>query len=574
MENREVAAYLQHIAELLILKGENKYKIQAYLQAARTISRLGERVEDLVADHRIQEIKGIGKTLSGIIEEIVVDGYSGYISELEAEAPVELLALFSMPGLGAKNILLLMQNLDIKNLDDLEASAERGDIRRIPRVGASLERSILKHIKDKKTVGSRILLSVAMSLTQELQERIMGVEGVNLFSGTGKMRRGYETVNDINILLGTNGVFNPEKLEDVLKSYPLIKGMESEGEMIKINSIYNVPVIIKHVPEEHYFARLIYETGSEAHLKYLQKRASNLGLLWDKNGLSKGGRYLVGKSEEDIYSTLNLPFVPPELREDNALFRADVLEVPALVEIKDIKGDLHLHSNWSDGYNTIPELVEKAIRKGYSYIAITDHSQSLKIAGGLTVERLREQVAYIQELRKKIKGFHIFTGIEVDILRDGSLDFPDQVLEELDIVIASIHSGFKQSKEELTGRILAAMENPHVHIIGHPTGRLINKRDPYEIDIERILDRAVETETALEINSSPDRLDLKDEHVRQALSRGARLAIDTDSHGANNMDDMVYGVITARRGMAGKDNILNTYDAESLGKILKCRGAK
>ncbi|NLZ28561.1 MAG: DNA polymerase/3'-5' exonuclease PolX [Firmicutes bacterium] len=562
MKNREVAAYLQHIAEFLILRGENRYKIRAYLQAARTIAHLEERVEDLVAEHRIQEVKGIGKTLSGIIEEIIVDGGSEYLAELEAEAPVELLPLFSMPGLGPRNISLLMQSLDVNNLDDLVAAAERGDIRRIPRVGASLERSILNHLEKKGKYGSRILLNMATNLVLELEARIKRVEGVMFFSAMGGTRRGHESVREVGILLGTDRIFTPERLEEVLRPYPLLKEMERAEGKIKINSIYNVPVTIKYVPAEGYFARLVLETGSKAHIRYLQKRARDLGFDWDENGLSAGSRHPAINSEEEIYRTLDMPFIPPELREDNSLFEADVLELPSLVEVEDIKGDLHLHSDWSDGRNTIPELVERAIRKGYEYVAITDHSQSLKIAGGLTAERLREQVSYIQEFRGKIKDLHIFTGIEVDILGDGSLDFPDQVLEGLDIVIASIHSGFKQSREELTGRIMSAMENPHVDIIGHPTGRLINRRDPYRIDIESILDHAVRTNTALEINSSPDRLDLKGEHVRQAVSRGVRLVINTDAHGTSAMDDMVYGVITARRGMAGKDDILNTRHAK------------
>ncbi|NLI71016.1 MAG: DNA polymerase/3'-5' exonuclease PolX [Firmicutes bacterium] len=562
MKNREVAAYLQHIAELLILRGENRYKVQAFLQAARTISHLEERVEDLVAERRILEVKGIGKTLSGIIEEIVIDGGSKYLAELEAEAPVELLPLFSMSGLGPRNISLLMESLDVKNFDDLEAAAERGDIGRIPRVGASLERSILNHLERKERFGSRILLNMATDLVLELQARIGRVDGVTFFSATGETRRGHEGVSEVGILLGTDGQFAPERLEEVLRPYPLLREMERVGGKIKINSIYNVPVTIKYVPAERYFARLVLETGSGEHIRYLQKRARDLGFDWDEKGFSPGNGYPAIRSEEEIYRILDMPFIPPELREDNSLFEADVLELPSLVEIEDIKGDLHLHSDWSDGRNTIPELVERAIRKGYEYVAITDHSRSLKIAGGLTEEKLREQVSYIEELRGIVNGLHIFTGIEVDILGDGTLDFPDQVLKELDVVIASIHSGFKQSREELTGRIMSAMENPYVDIIGHPTGRLINRRDPYRIDIEQVLDHAIRTNTALEINSSPDRLDLKDEHIREAVSRGVRLVINTDAHGINAMDDMVYGVITARRGMAGRDDILNTRHAK------------
>lgn len=569
MDNREVALLLQRVAELLILKGDNDYKARAYQQASRVIYRLNERAEDLANEKRLKELKGIGKALAATIEEITMTGKSRLLTELEAEVPVELLALFSLPGVGAKNASVLVKNLAIDNLDDLEKAAREGRVQKLPGMGPALENNILSFLESKRIIVKRSLLSDALSMVSRINEALDEIEGITCYSCAGELRRRVETVGEIKIIVGTNSSFNAINLKGSLEKINFVTDTDLTQSVFTGITFYGIPLIIQSVEENNFAVKLFFNTGSAGHLKDMVQRAADLGFNLSEDGLLKDDKYICVEEENDIYHLLELPFIPPEIREgDGEVNRAVKGEKIELIEKGDIKGDLHLHSDWSDGYSSITELTDYARKKGYRYIAVTDHSQSLKIARGLTVEKLRKQIAYIKDLRRKSRDVFIFTGIEVDILNDGSLDYDDDLLAELDLVIASVHSGFRQSKEQLTQRIVTAMQNPHVNIIGHLSGRLIGKREPYEIDTDQIFALAAKTGTIIEINSSPDRLDAGDNLIKQARRHGVSFAINTDSHGISNMEDILYGVYTARRGaLTGKD-VINTYELESLIKLL------
>lgn len=571
MKNQEIAKIFNEIAELLEIKGDNPFRIRAYQRAAMNIEGLPISIE-VLPQEELLKVPGIGQDLSGKIEEYLKTGKIQSYEDLKHEIPEGLLTILSVPGIGPKTAHMLFEKLKISDLDDLEKLASAHKLTGLPGIKEKTEENIRKGIAMLKRGRERQPLGKVLPIANDIIETLRKNASVSKIDLTGSIRRWKDTIKDIDILVTSPA---PQKVMRAFVHLPQVKEIVLQGPTKSSVIIQEgLQVDLRVVAKESYGSALAYFTGSKAHNIRLRERAVKMGLKINEYGIfrEKDNVRLGGEEEEDTYRILELPFVPPELREDQGEIEA-ALEghLPELVMAEDIKGDLHVHSNWSDGSHTFEQLAEAAKKLGYSYFALTDHSKGLAIAHGLTVERLMEQKKQISALNNKLKGFRILHGAEVDIRSDGSLDFPDQALKGLEIVVASIHSGFKQSREQLTGRIISAMGNPHVSIVAHPTGRLIGERDAYELDMDEIFKTAKRTGTALEINAYPLRLDLSDLHVKRAKEMGIPVVISTDAHILTQFQYMSYGVSIARRGWLEKDNVLNTLEADELLKRLKPR---
>lgn len=569
MKNQEIAKIFNEIADLLEIKGENPFRIRAYRRAAQNIEGLPKSVEETPKEELLK-VPGIGQDLAGKIEEYLKTGKIQAHEDLKHEIPEGLLTLLSVPGLGPKTSKLLHEKLKIKGLDDLERLASEHKLVGLPGIKEKTEENILKGIEMLKRGRERQPLGRVLPIASDIVEHLKKNAPVDKIDLAGSLRRWKDTIKDIDILATSD---NPKEVMKVFVHLPYVKDVLMQGTTKSTVIIHeNLQVDLRVVEKESYGAALAYFTGSKAHNIRLREMAMKKGLKINEYGIfrEKDERKIGGEKEEDVYKILGLPYIPPELREDQGeIEAAQEGRLPRLVTAEDIKGDLHVHSKWSDGSHTFEQLVEAAKERGYSYIAITDHSKGLGIARGLTEERLQEQKKEINAVNKKLKGFRIIHGIEVDIRSDGSLDISDDVLKELDIVVASIHSGFKQSRKQLTYRLVSAMKNPYVSIIAHPTGRLIGERDAYDVDMDEIFTIAKKTGTAIEINAYPLRLDINDTYAKKAKEMGIPIVISTDTHVTNQLDYMRYGVSIARRGWLEKDDVLNTLEAEKLLKRLK-----
>ena len=569
MKNQEIAKIFNDIADLLEIKGENPFRIRAYRRAAQNIEGLAKDVAEISKDDLLT-VPGIGQDLAGKVEEYVRTAKLQFYEDLKKEVPGGLSALLSVPSLGPKTAKLLFEKLNIQDLETLEQLARDHKLIGLPGIKEKTEENILKGINMLKRGMERKPLGKVLPIANDILEHLKKKAPVKKLTIAGSIRRWKETIKDIDILATSE---NPKEVMRAFVHLPHVREILMQGPTKSSVIIHeDLQVDLRVVEEESFGAALAYFTGSKAHNIRLREMAVKAGLKINEYGIfrEKDDKRLGGEKEEDIYRILGLPYIPPELREDTGEIEAALSgKLPRLVEPKDIKGDLHVHSKWSDGSHDFEELVTEARKRGYHYIAITDHSKGLGIARGLTAERLLEEKKQIDSLNKRLKGFKLLAGIEVDIRSDGQLDLPDDVLKKLDIVVASIHSGFKQKKEQLTRRLVSAMKNLHVSIIAHPTGRLIGERDPYDIDMNSVLNVAQETGTAIEINAYPLRLDLNDVHVRMAKEKGIPLVISTDTHTINHFEYMNYGVAIARRGWLEKENILNTLHYDSLMKVLK-----
>lgn len=567
MQNFEIARAFEELADLLELKGEDFFKIRAYRKAARVIAGLNEPVERLHESGGLAVVPGIGKNILAKVGEMIATGKMRKLEELRQEFPPGLLEIMDLPGIGPKRAGLLYRHLGVTTLDELEKEAHAKRVRELPGFGVKREQDIIRSIEMLRHRSGKVLLATARELAGELREFVGNIPGVGRVDLTGSARRWRETVRDIDLLAMTGDAGG---LFQAFSAHPRVKEVLSrEDDRVKVLTWWGVVVELLAAKEEEYWPALLWSTGSRAHYRRLQELAREKGFFLTRNGISdERGRFLPVSSEEDIYNCLGLPLIPPELRENLGEIEFCLREgrLPGLVNLSDVKGDLHVHTSWSDGINTLEQVVAYAREKGYEYIAITDHSRSLRIARGLSLERLKEQRRAIERINEKSSSFRVLTGIEVDILPQGGLDCPDEVLAQLDVVIASVHTSFRQDRQTMTERILSAVRNKHVHVIGHLTGRLLGQREPYQLDLERILEEAREHGKCLEINASPDRLDLNEEHARLAKEFGLKMVISTDAHDLRRMDEMSYGVAVARRAWLGPEEVVNTRGA---GEVLK-----
>jgi len=565
VQNAEIAAMFDQTAELLEILDENPFRVRAYRRAARILEGLPRSVASLLASGRdLSELPGIGKDLAGKIAEIVKSARFSLLEELKRRLPGQLAEIAALPGLGPKRVKLLYDRLKVRTLDDLRRAVRAGRLRSVQGLGAAVERKLTGAV-EKSTGSRRYRLSVAEAEAAALVDWMQPSGRVAV---AGSCRRRRDTVGDLDILVAAkNGI----AVADRLTRYENVASVLARGgtrTSVVLGS--GLQVDLRVVPEESWGAALLYLTGSKAHNIALRAIAREHGWKLNEYGLFAGTRRLAGTTEADVYAKLGLAFVPPELREDTGEIAAAQIDgLPPLVVGDDIRGDLHVHSDWSDGTATIADMAAAARRRGYSYIAITDHSRRVAIAHGLDRARLLRQIAEIDRLNAGMRGFTILKGIEVDILKDGGLDLSDPVLSRLDVVVAAVHTAFALSRDEQTERVLRAMRHPHVSILAHPTGRLIGQRQGFDIDLDRVFAAARETGCILEINAAPDRLDLNGDYVRAARSTGARFAISTDAHSPDGLEWMRFGVDQARRGWLGPSDIINTHSLADLRKLLK-----
>ncbi|MFH1288791.1 MAG: DNA polymerase/3'-5' exonuclease PolX [bacterium] len=570
MKNREISVLFEHIADILELKGENIFRINAYRKASRILQDLSEDIEEIDKQGKLKEIAGIGSGMIEKIEEFLNTGKIKRYEELKKEVPDGLVSLLSVPGLGPKGVSKLNRELGIKDIDDLKKAINDGRLCELEGFGEKKEENIARGVEIFESNKGRISLGSAFPIVENILEYLFLLKEIEKAIPAGSLRRMKETIGDIDILVtGKSG----RQIIEHFKKYPGVKEVLASGETkgsVRVDG--GIQVDLRFVPEESFGSALQYFTGSKNHNIKLREMAKKIGLKVNEYGVFRGEERLGGKSEDEIYKLLNLPLVPPEMREDRGEIEFAVKgQMPNLVENRNIRGDLHVHSRYSDGINSLREIADAGKKMGYEYIAITDHSQSLHIGHGLTVEKLEKQIEEIDAVNKEIKGITILKGSEVDIKNDGGLDFPDNLLKKLDIVIASIHSGFKQDEDRLTGRALDAMDNPYVSIFAHPTGRLIGERDAYQINIEKVINKAAGKNIALEINAYYKRLDLNDINSRRAKEIGAKLAIGTDAHNIGQLWMMKFGVGVARRGWLENKDVLNTFSLKALKNWLKGR---
>jgi DNA polymerase (family 10) len=570
VKNVEIAKVFANIAKILSIKEENKFKIRAYEQVAATIENLPMEVETIYRAGKLKEIPGVGEAIAKKIGELIETGKLEYYENLKQSIPSGVLELLNVPEVGPRKAKLFYEKLGIDSITKLEEAALSHQLQNLPGMGKKAEENILRGIELYKKREERKLLGVALPIAEEIVNQLKSLREVNQISIAGSLRRKKETIGDIDILITSK---KPEIVMNKFINLPQVKEVLAEGlTKSAILTHQDIQADLRVVAPDSFGAALQYFTGSKAHNIRLREMAVKEGLKINEYGVFRVSdeQKIAGKEEQEIYNILGLPTIMPELREDRGEFEAALNnQLPELVNMEDLKGDFHVHTRDSDGFNTIEEIISAAREKGYQYIAITDHSQSLHIAGGLDEPRLLEQMKKIDELNQNINDFHILKGIEVDIKSDGTLDLSDSILQKLDLVIAAIHSGFKQEKEQLMERLTRAMRNPFVNIIAHPTGRVIGYREAYDVDMQEIMRLAAQTNTALEINASPERMDLNDIYVKSAKEQGVLLTIGTDAHQIHALDYMTYGIAIARRGWLEKGHLLNTLSFNDLKTRLK-----
>jgi DNA polymerase (family 10) len=570
MKNSEAAKVFQDIADLLELKGENVFKIRAYQKAARAIEHYPRELEAVIDEGEdLQSIPGVGEAIAKKAAELITTGKLGYYENLKAQFPQGITNLLDIPGIGPKTANKLSGELGISSVDELEQAIKDGRVAKLFRLGDKTADNILHQIQALRRKDQRIPIGEALPIVEEIIAALRSILGVKNLTPAGSLRRFQETVGDID-LMGTAD--NPKEVIDAFVALPHVKQVLAQGST-KASVIVSggLQVDLRMVEHESFGSLLQYFTGNKQHNIALREEWRRQGLKLSEYGMTvvATGKLEKFATEEEFYHRLGLQYIPPEIREaQGEIEKAEQGAIPKLVELSDIKGDLHTHTEWSDGHDSLEELARAARDMGYQYIAITEHSAGRGIANGLNVERLGEQVAEIKALDERLSWIRVLTGTEVDIRADGSLDLPHEILAELDIVTAAVHSAMNQSEEKMTGRVIKAIENPDVDMIAHPTCRLIGEREPVAIDLEAVLRAAAKYNKIMEINAMPDRLDLKDTHAFRARELGVKLAIGTDSHSVAHLGLMRFGVGVARRAWCEPQHILNTLPLEKLLAVL------
>src|SRR3984885_14831181 len=580
MDNKAIAGILYETADLLEIDGQDSFRIRSYRNAAEAIEALPQQIATLIEDpKKVLAVPGIGKGMLANLQHLFNEGTVEIHAELLKKYRPSMLELLKIQGLGPKTIALIWSAYQICDLDGVEALAREGKIRTLPRMGEKHEQKLLKAIEDYRRIGGRFLLDTAEQLAEKLVAHLLAAPGVEKVTPAGSLRRGRETVGDLDILVTGKACADPgarQKMADHLLRFPGLMEVIGQGEnKISFRQRNGIQVDVRLLPPESFGAAMQYFTGSKAHNVALRQRALKMGYTLNEYSLAdlETEKPIAGKSEEEIYAKLKLDFIPPELRENlGEIDAADKHALPALIDLADIRGDVHMHTVETDGRNTIEEMAEAAQAHGYKYMAITNHSKNLEFANGLDDQRALTHIQRIRETNQRIPGIKIFAGIEVDILADGDLDLSDDVLTQLDIVIASVHSVFNQEPAKMTERLLKAIENPNTSVIGHPTGRIQLRRDAYQFDMHAVLSTAAKNKVAMELNSYPDRLDLNDINLRQAKQHGVKIVINTDAHHTSHMEKIRYGILQARRAWLTKDDVLNTRGVQEFAAAMKHGG--
>jgi DNA polymerase (family X) len=576
MDNKAIAGILYETADLLEIDGQDSFRVRSYRNAAQAIEALPQPVADLIVEpKKLLEVPGIGKGMLLNLQHLFKEGTVEVHTELLKKYRPSMLELLKIQGLGPKTIALIWSAYQVCDLDGVEKLAREGKIRSLPRMGEKHEQKLLKAIEDYRRIGGRFLLDTAGESAGKLVEHLLAAPGVERVTPAGSLRRGRETVGDLDMLVTGGSCTQPEARQimvEHLLGFPGLMEVIAQGEnKISFRQRNGMQVDVRLLPPQSFGAALQYFTGSKAHNVALRQRALKMGYTLSEYSLAdlKTGEPVAQESEEEIYAKLKLDFIPPELRENCGEIEAAANhELPALLELSDVRGDVHMHTVETDGRNTIEEMADAARDRGYQYMAITDHSKNLAFANGLTDQRALAHIEKIRAVDKKMNGIRIFAGIEVDILADGTLDLSDSVLEQMDVVIASVHSQFNQDRETMTERLLKAIANPNTSIIGHPTGRLLLRRDAYPFDLDQVLKAAARHKVAMELNSYPDRLDLCDVHLRAAKRHGVKIVINTDSHHTSHMEKLQYGVTQARRAWLTKEDVLNTLPVHKFAEAM------
>jgi DNA polymerase (family 10) len=565
MNKNHVIQLLEKIALYLELKAENPFKISAFRKAAAALendNRSLSEIEDITA------ISGIGKGTASLIEEFLQTGKSSVLEELENEVPKGLLPLLKLPGLGGKKIAKLYHELGVESKEDLTKACEEHQLLSLSGFGKKTEENILKALKEVGERPDRLPIAFVLPIAQQMEKQLQSIKEIKEFSLAGSLRRMRETVKDLDFIISTEKPsIVKEKLLEIENKKEVIAAGETKVSLT-LSYEYDISIDFRIVEPHQFTTTLHHFTGSKDHNIRMRQIAKERGEKISEYGVEmKNGEMKNFSSEEAFFEHFDLPIIPPEMREDGQ--EIDFIKKNAVISLGDIKGDLHMHTTASDGAYSIEEMVEACRAKGYQYMAITDHSKYLKVANGLTPERLREQIKEIKRVNQKYDDIEVLSGVEMDILPDGRLDYDDDLLSELDIVIASIHSSFSQTEEEIMKRLNVALENPHVNIIAHPTGRLIGRRKGYQVNIEQLIEKASKTGTVLELNANPQRLDLSSEHIKLAQKKGVKIVINTDAHAIEQLEFMKYGVGTARKGWIQSETCINSWNLPDLLSFLK-----
>jgi len=577
VDNKAIANILYETADLLEIDAQDSFRIRSYRNAAQAIENLPDQIQDLISDpKKVLAIPGIGKGMLVNLQELFNSGTLTIQAELLKKYHPSMLQLLKIQGLGPKTIALIWSAYKVSDVDGVEKLAREGKIRELPRMGEKHEQKLLRAIEDYRRISGRFLIDAAEIEAAKLIDYLKKYDGFEKITPAGSLRRGRETVGDLDILVTGAACCNEEeraKAVQYVAKYPPLMSLVARGDnKISFQVRSGMQVDVRLLPPDSFGAAMQYFTGSKTHNVALRQRALKMGYTLNEYSLAdlKTEKPVAGKTEEEIYAKLDLDYIAPELRENlGEIDAANKHTLPQLIRLEDLRGDVHMHTVETDGRNTIEEMAEAAKARGYQYMAITDHSKNLAFANGLDDARALAHIQKIRDANAKIEGITIFAGIEVDILADGDLDLSDEVLAQMDIVIASVHSVFNQEPAKMTERLLKAIANPNTSVIGHPTGRIQLRRDSYQFNMDEVLAAAARNKVAMELNAYPDRLDLNDVHLRQARQRGVKIVINTDSHHTSHLDKIRYGILQARRAWLTSNDVLNTLPAPEFAKAMK-----